>query len=111
MPRIGAIERLVAEGEVGNDVALDRCLEERPLEPGWVTQMAAPDESAAIKPHPYKHITTERFDKSETFTRLPGTCALDGNPNRAVRQPLQNLLDQRKALPDLADAHPDPCVD
>ncbi len=33
VPRIGAIERLVAEREVGDDVAFDRGLQQRPLEP------------------------------------------------------------------------------
>ena len=59
MPRIGAIEGFVAEREVGDDVALDHRLEERPLEPGRVTQVAALDEAAAIKPHPHEHVTAE----------------------------------------------------
>ena len=70
--RIGAIEGLVAEREVGDDVALDHGLEERPLEPGRVTQVAALDEAAAIKPHPHEHVTAEYFDKSKAF---PGFSA------------------------------------
>ena len=45
VPRIGAVERLVAEREVGDDVALDRRFQQRPLEPGRIAQMAAVDAS------------------------------------------------------------------
>src|SRR5438445_2195365 len=37
--RVGAVERLVAEREVGDDVALDRGLQERPLEPAGIARM------------------------------------------------------------------------
>ena len=43
VPRIRAIERLVAEREVRDDVVLDRGFEQRPLEPGRVARVAARD--------------------------------------------------------------------
>src|SRR6187200_2601023 len=43
MAGIGAVERFVAQGEVGDDVALDHGFQQRPLKPGWVAQVAAGD--------------------------------------------------------------------
>ena len=36
VPRIGAVERFVAEWKVGDDVSLNCCFQQRPLEPGWI---------------------------------------------------------------------------
>src|ERR1700722_4492669 len=46
VPRIGAVERLVAEREVGDDVLFDRGFEQRPLEPGCVAHVTARDAAA-----------------------------------------------------------------
>ena len=53
VPGIGAVERFVAEREVGDDVALDRGFQQRPLKPGRVAQMATRDAArrrAAARP-------------------------------------------------------------
>src|SRR5262245_8196189 len=76
--RIGAIERLVAEREVGDDVALDHHFQQRPLEPGRVAQMAAHD-ALAIEPQPGEHIAAERFGEAHYFARL--ACRLDLGSN------------------------------
>lgn len=43
MARVGAVKRLVAEGEVSDDVPLDRGLNQGPLEPGGIAQVAPLD--------------------------------------------------------------------
>src|SRR4029453_11116784 len=68
--RIGAVERLVAEREVGDDVALDHDFEQRPLEPGRIAQVAARD-TLAIEPQPGEHIATEGFGEANSLARLP----------------------------------------
>ncbi len=70
--------------------------------------MAARD-AVAVEPHPDEHVAAERLDQPEPFAAR--ARAVDGNPDRAVRQPLQDLLDQREALLDLADADPDAGID
>ena len=60
VPRIGTVERLVAEREVGDDVALDRRFQQRPLEPGCIAQMAAID-------------APRRIDAAATPARRRGT--------------------------------------
>src|SRR5947207_12627122 len=52
MTRVRTIERLVAQGKVGDDVALDGGLEHRPLEPRGVAQMAALDVAVGAYPEP-----------------------------------------------------------
>ena len=49
VPRIRAVERFVAEREVGDDVAFDRGFEQRPLEPRRVAGVAARDPSARAR--------------------------------------------------------------
>ena len=46
VPRIRAVERFVAQREVGDDVAFDGGFEQRPLKPGWIAQVAARDLAA-----------------------------------------------------------------
>ena len=43
--RIRAVERFVAEWKIGDDVALDGGLKERPLKPRWIAKVAARDAS------------------------------------------------------------------
>src|SRR5882757_7844468 len=50
--RVGAVEGLIAEREVGDDVAFDRGLQYRPLEPGWIAQMAARDLTVCTEAQP-----------------------------------------------------------
>src|SRR5262245_43642396 len=97
MPRIGAVERFVAEREVSDDVAFDHHFEERPLEPRRIAQMAA-RHALAVKAHPGQHIATERFGEPETFAAFTG--AFHVSLDRAVRQSPHYLLDQRQALLD-----------
>src|SRR5437870_3249138 len=68
MPRIGTVERLVAEREVRNDIVLDRGFEQRPLEPGGVAGMAARD-AAIENTHPDQHVAAERLGHRDAFAR------------------------------------------
>jgi hypothetical protein len=61
-----AIERLVAQREVGDDVVLDRGLQQRPLEPGGVARVAAGD-AAVDHAHPHQHVAAERFDNAHAL--------------------------------------------
>src|SRR5512132_4685271 len=107
MARVGAIERFVAERKVGDDVALDRRLEQRPLEPGRIPQVAAPDAAVGCEPEPDQDIAAERLGKRDALT----ACYRHRGPDRALRQPLEDLLEEREALLDLADPDPDPGID
>src|SRR5689334_15364745 len=55
VPRIGTVERLVAEREVRHDVALDCGFKQRPLKPGRVTQMAAVYVAISAQAQPHQH--------------------------------------------------------
>ena len=70
--RIGAVERFVAEREVGDDVAFDRGLEQRPLEPGRVAQMAARDRAVGAEAQPDQHVAAEAFDQRQAFADFAG---------------------------------------
>jgi hypothetical protein len=94
MSRVGAVERLIAKREVGEHVAFDHHLQQRPLEPRGIAQVAA-RHALAIEAQPGEHIATERFSETETFADLAGRHHVD--PDRAVRQSPQHLLDQRQA--------------
>src|SRR6516162_2445059 len=52
LSRIGAVEGLIAEGEIRHDVAFDRCLQQRPLEPGGIARVAADDAALRIESDP-----------------------------------------------------------
>jgi hypothetical protein len=64
----------------------------------------------AFDPHPCQHIAAESLDKPKTFDDL-AACTIDGDADRTVRQASQDLVDQREALLDLADADPHARVD
>jgi hypothetical protein len=87
MPRIGAVERLVAEREVGNDVAFDRDLQQRPLKPGRIAQMAAGD--AAVAPMRSQTNTSPRkistSAKPSRGSRAFGISALIGPSGRRAK--------------------------
>src|SRR5437660_12669418 len=70
--------------------------------------MAARDPAVAIEAKPGQDIAAESFGETETFANLP---SLGANPQRALRQPGQNLLDQDDALLDFADPDPDARID
>src|SRR5262245_30187882 len=107
--RIGAVERFVAEREVGNDVAFDRNLEQRPLEPGRVAQMATLDGAVLAEADGHENVAAEGLGEAETFARLARSS--EGSAEFALGQPLEHLLDQLEALFDLAGADPQPRID
>src|SRR6185312_6681708 len=109
MPRIRAVERLIAEREVGDDVAFDCGLEQRPLEPGRVAQVAASDATIAIEAQPRQDVAAKSFRERHAFAGLAGE--LDVGVDIALRQPVENLIDQRQTLLDLADADPHARID
>src|SRR5437667_4327482 len=67
-------------------------------------------DAVAVDPRPCQHIATEPFNKPKTFGDL-AAGTIDGDPDRAIRQALQNLLDEREALLDLADTDPHARID
>src|SRR5262245_9307806 len=107
--RIGAVERFVAEREVGDDVAFDRHCEQRPLQPGRIAQMAALDGAVLAEANRYENIAAEGLGDAETFAGFAGFS--ERGAEFALRQPLKTLLDQLEALLDLAGADPQPCID
>src|SRR3954453_23097698 len=107
MAGVRAVEGLVAKREVGNDVALDRRFEQRPLEPRWVAEMAASDVAIGTDPDPREDVASETLDEGKALP-VAGACRCgDGNADFAGRQPAQYLLDQGGALLDLANPDPD----
>src|SRR5262245_48032099 len=88
--RIGAVERFVAEREVGDDVAFDRDLEQRPLKPGRVAQMAALDGPVLAEADGHEYVAAKGLGDAETFACLAGL--LERRAEFALRQPLQTLL-------------------
>ena len=104
---IGAIERFVAQGKIGDDVALDHRLQQRPLKPGRIAQMAA-RYTIPIEPDPHKDIAAEALDEPQTFPH--SRSRMQRLQNRTFRQTLQDLLDETHAFFHLADAHPDPGI-
>src|SRR5215207_5417582 len=56
---IGAIERFITKWEVGHDVALDRGLQQRPLEPGRITQVAAFDAGVGVETQPDQDVAAK----------------------------------------------------
>src|SRR3990167_2004733 len=104
MPGIGTVERLVAEREVRNNVALDYSLEQRPLKPGRVAQVTACNSAVGIEPQPTENVSAKAFDKRNA---LAGAASrLHCNRDFTRRNARKYLVDQSKALLDLA--YPDP---
>src|SRR5262249_37607441 len=106
MSGIRAVERLVAQREVGDDVALDRRLEQGPLEPRRVAQVAAIDRAVGTDPEPREDVAAEPFDQGHAF-RGAACASQCGHVNRSWWQLAQDLLDQAEALLHLADADPE----
>ena len=107
MARVGAIERLVAQREVGDDVAFDHGLEQRPLEPRRIAQVAALDVAVGAGPDPDEHVAAKALDQRDPFARIARSPRVMGMPIDPDGSWLQDLIDQRQALLDLADADPD----
>src|SRR5882724_357952 len=82
VPGIGAVERFVAEREIGDDVALDHRLEQRPLEPGRVAEMAAEHAAIVAQPDRGEDVAPESLDDPKAFAG-PGR---HHDANRSARQ-------------------------
>src|SRR6185503_3943746 len=102
VPGIGAVERLVAEREVGDDVAFDGCFEQRPLKPGWIAQVAARD-AQPVESKPHQDVAAKPLSQPQSFA----AADLKRDRDRPGRQPGKYLLDEAQALFDFADAYPD----
>src|SRR5690606_15879055 len=92
VPRVRAVERLVAQREVRDDVAVDGGLEQRPLEPRRIAQVAALD-AAGRDPDPGEHVAAEAFDEREALAR----AGRQRDPQLARGQALEYLPDERQA--------------
>src|SRR5579872_1559369 len=68
--------------------------------------MAALD-APAVEPHPSQNVAAKSFGKSQALAAR----RREQRPDGSIRQPRKNLFDQRKALLDFADPHPDAGVD
>ena len=89
--RIGAVEGLVAERKVRDDIAFDRRLKQRPLKPGWVAQVA-PFDLSIPQAEPNEDVAAKSLDDGHTFTGFPNWVRLC--PQRALGKPVQYLVDQ-----------------
>src|ERR1043165_8649704 len=105
--RVRTVKRLVAQREVGHDVALDHRFEHRPLEPGRIAQVAAVDVSVGANPDPCQNVAAKSLDQRHPFACLGRGQRSDPFADRPGGKPVQHLLDQRDALFHLADANPD----
>ena len=66
--------------------------------------------AVGVEPQPDQHVAAEAFDQRHALAgraRRPAASARSG----AAGQPVEDLLDQRQALLDLADADPDARID
>src|SRR5216684_823761 len=106
--RIGAIERLVAEREVRNDVAFYGRLQERPLEPARVPRMNAGKPAVYPDAHAHENIAAEGLDQGGALT---GRRRRPGGSDLSRRQPSQELGKDPEALADLIHAHQQTCID
>src|SRR5271167_1385647 len=102
VPRIGAIEGFIAERKIGDDVALDDRLQQWPLKPGRVAQVAALNGAVDVKANTGQDVAAKALDQSEALARLMNARDLD--PNFPRRRAVKNLVNERKALLDFADA-------
>ena len=96
MTRIGAVERFVAERKVGDDVAFNRDLQQWPLEPRSIAQVAACDVPVGADAQPDQHIAAKGFDQAKTFATLAARA--QRNLHLALRQAAENLVYQQQAL-------------
>src|ERR1700755_1788740 len=62
-----------------------------------------------VETQPDQHVATESLSEGEAFCSLAG--GRNRNQRRALGQLAEDLVDQRQALLDFADADPDPRVD
>ena len=70
----------------------------------------APIDSAVLhQPDPYQHVTSKALDQRHSFSLLGGI--VHHRVHCSFRQLLQDLLDDRKTLLDLADSNPKARID
>jgi hypothetical protein len=67
--RIGTVERLVAERKIRNDIVLNDSLEQRPLKPGGIAQMASFDPAIA-QAEPDQNVAAKSLDDRHAFPQL-----------------------------------------
>src|SRR4051794_13681721 len=106
--RVRTVERFVAEREIRDDVVLDDSLQQRPLKPGRIAQVASLDLTVP-QAEPNQNVAAEPLDDSHAFARLrtmPNVYS-----RRPPGKPVQYLVDQCKGLLDLAYANPDARID
>jgi len=106
--RVGTVERLVAEREVGDDVSLDGGLEERPLEPAGVAGMHPGQPAVLAESHAHEHVATERLDQRRAFACPEQRRYAQDRPRR---QPVEQPVDDSEAFDDLVHAQQQPRVD
>src|SRR5450755_3262273 len=111
MAGVGAVERLVAQGKVGDDVAFDGGLEDGPLKPRGIAQMATLDVAVGSCSEPHQHVAAKTFDQRYSFARARRSQRGERFTYRPRRKLAQDLIDQRQALLDFADADPDAGID
>src|SRR3954470_14178549 len=68
MPRIGTVEGFIANWKVGNDVAVNGSFQQRPLEPGRISRMAARN-PAFRQSDPDEYIASESFNDGHALSR------------------------------------------
>src|ERR1700758_1485392 len=103
VPRIRAVERLVAEREVGHDVAFYGRLQQRPLKPRRVAQVTALD-APGTEAHVCEDIAAETLDERGA---LDAGCRRLGRrePDRSRRERAEGGPQPRDAALDLEDPH------
>src|SRR5258708_8162778 len=108
LARVRTVERFVAEREIRDDIVFDRRLEQRPLKPRGIAQVAAFDQAVA-QAKPDQNVAAKSLDDRHAFPRLSKSPCI--RSQRAFGKSIKNLIDQRKRLLDLAYPDPDPRVD
>src|SRR5665647_740381 len=107
VPRVRAVERLVAERKIGDNISFYRGFQQWPLEPRRITQVASSDVTRIIEPNPSQNVATECFYKAKTFAHATRAARTYLDPRRSAWQAIEDLLDQGNTLLDLAYADPD----
>ena len=109
MPRVGAVEGFVAERKVGDDVALDGRLQHAAT--GTRTDRA--NGSARRAPRASSRTAARMSPRKPSTSAMPSPPARrHGRAQRRIRrQAIEDLLNQRDALLDFANADPNSRVD
>src|SRR5437879_12406757 len=106
---VRAVERLVAEREVGHDVALDGGLQQRPVEPrriAQVTTLDAPGADAYIR----EDVSAESLDHRGAL-EARGRHIGGRQAHRSRRERTERGAEPRDAALDFADPYPHARID